>query len=66
MGEADFFLEGGLGSLMGDDRLPERSSEAAERLALWELSDRSLGTVGEQSVDLSIKKWYSYIELHLK
>lgn len=43
LGELDFFRTagGGEGSLEGDT-LPERSSDVTARLALWELSDRSL------------------------
>lgn len=41
-GEVDFFLAGGEVPLEGDDTLPERSSDVIDRLALWELSDRSL------------------------
>lgn len=45
LGELDFFRTagGGEGSLEGDT-LPERSSDVTARLALWELSDRSLQT----------------------
>lgn len=42
MGDDDFLLAGGEASLEGGERLPERSSDVNERLALWELSDRSL------------------------
>lgn len=42
LGEVDFFLGGGEAPLEGDETLPERSSDVTERLALWELSDRSL------------------------
>lgn len=42
LGEVDFFLAEGEAPLEGDDTLPERSSDVTERLALWELSDRSL------------------------
>lgn len=38
----DFFLVEGEAPREGDDMLPERSSEVTDRLALWELSDRSL------------------------
>lgn len=41
-GEGDCFLAGGEVPLEGDDTLPERSSDVNDRLALWELSDRSL------------------------
>lgn len=41
-GEADFFLVEGEMPRDGDDTLPERSSDVTDRLALWELSDRSL------------------------
>lgn len=41
LGEADFFLAGGEASLEGDT-LPEWSSDVTTRLALWELSERSL------------------------
>lgn len=39
-----FFLADGdiSRSLEGEDTLPERSSDITDRLALWELSDRSL------------------------
>lgn len=42
LGEVDFFLTGGEAPLEGDDVLPERSSDVTARLALWELSERSL------------------------
>lgn len=42
LGEGDFFLVEGDAALEGDDTLPERSSDVIDRLALWELSDRSL------------------------
>lgn len=42
LGEDDLLLAGGDASLEGGERLPERSSDVIERLALWELSDRSL------------------------
>lgn len=42
MGDDDFLLAGGDASLEGGERLPDRSSEVIERLALWELSERSL------------------------
>lgn len=42
LGEGDFFLVGGDVALEGDDTLPERSSDVIDRLALCELSDRSL------------------------
>lgn len=42
LGEMDFFLTVGDAPLDGDDTLPERSSDVTDRLALWELSDRSL------------------------
>jgi len=44
LGEADFFLTEGDTPLEGDDTLSERSSDVTTRLALWELSDRSLRT----------------------
>lgn len=42
LGDVDFFLPAGEAPLEGEDTLPERSSDVMERLALWELSDRSL------------------------
>lgn len=42
LGEGDFFLAEGDVALEGDDTLPERSSDVIDRLALCELSDRSL------------------------
>lgn len=42
LGEVDFFRAEGEAPLEGDDTLPERSSDVTDRLALWELSDRSL------------------------
>lgn len=42
LGEVDFFLAAGEVPREGDDTLPERSSDVTDRLALWELSDRSL------------------------
>lgn len=45
MGETDFFLDEGDTPLEGDDTLLDRSSDVCTRLALWELSDRSLKNV---------------------
>lgn len=42
LGDDDFLLVGGDTSLESGERLRERSSDVIERLALWELSDRSL------------------------
>lgn len=42
MGDEDFLLVWGDTSRPGDDTLPERSSDVTDRLALWELSERSL------------------------
>lgn len=42
LGDDDFLLVGGDTSLESGERLRERSSDVMERLALWELSDRSL------------------------
>lgn len=50
LGEEDFFLAGGEVPLEGDDTLPERSSDVTARLALWELSDRSLEAASIQEV----------------
>lgn len=44
LGDVDFFLDTGEVPLEGEDTLPERSSDVTDRLALWELSDRSLQT----------------------
>lgn len=44
LGEVDFF-RAGEGPLEGDDTLPERSSDVTDRLALWELSERSLSNI---------------------
>lgn len=42
LGDEDFLLVWGDTSRPGDDTLPERSSDVIDRLALWELSERSL------------------------
>lgn len=42
LGDEDFLLVWGDTSRPGDDTLPERSSDVTDRLALWELSERSL------------------------
>ena len=48
LGEVDFFLAEGEVPREGDDTLPERSSDVIDRLALCELSDRSLSTTHVQ------------------
>lgn len=48
LGDVDFFLVEGEVPLEGNDTLPERSSDVTDRLALWELSDRSLQTTHVQ------------------